>query len=350
MTLCGNYGVFNVGDEAILAGLESLIKKTDPAAEISVMGKGSLLPFGLRSCLKSIFSRRMRKPRLLVKSCDVFILGGGGLFTDEEGPAVSLFWALHGLYAHWVGKPVYCIGISVGKIRFWNKFFVKKLFGVSKAVTVRDKASFELLKKWGIKCVLATDLALALTYEIKDSDQRKNYIVISARRFKNSDKILYKELAQLCDYVIEKHGFNVRLLPFQSGGQFDEYILHKIFEHAKHKENIKIEPFTADLDKILNILGNAKAVIAMRLHAGILSLVTETPFIPLTYMQKVSDFWAECDYIKPLSILNNADDLSTSFDSLILVDSDRKGILTLNKEMVKRKLVNEQAIKSALSN
>ena len=31
----------------------------------------------------------------------------------------------------------------------------------------------------------------------------------------------------------------------------------------------------------------------MRLHAGIISLMTETPFIALNYMNKVSDFWCE---------------------------------------------------------
>ena len=44
-----------------------------------------------------------------------------------------------------------------------------------------------------------------------------NYIVISARPFKNIDEKLYTILAQLCDTVIEKHGLAVKLIPFQKG-------------------------------------------------------------------------------------------------------------------------------------
>lgn len=333
----------NIGDEAILQGLKSILCKIWPNSEISVMGRGKLLPIGIRSFLKALIKPRLFwQPIKLIKSCDIFILGGGGLFTDEERPFVSLFWALHGFAAHLLKKKVLCLGISVGKIHIFNRWFVKKVLKLAKIVMVRDRHSQEILEKVGVKSYLGCDFA-SVAQNVPASAKNaqhdiNNYIVISARQFKNIDEKLYKILAQLCDAVIEKYGLAVKLISFQKGEENDIKILHKIFEQVKQRNKVKVENFYEDIDELITVLANAKIVIAMRLHAGILSAIAGTPFIPLNYMEKVSDFWEMFPDIKTLDLNKiNVDNLLEAFRDIYSAERQHKGIFEKISTDLRRK-------------
>ena len=333
----------NTGDEAILRGLQSVLGKIWADSEISVMGRGKLLPVGIRSFLKALVKPRLfLEPYRIIKSCDIFILGGGGLFTDEERPFVSLFWALHGYVAHLLKKKVLCLGISVGKISFFNRWFVKKVLKVAKIVMVRDQHSQRIMEKMGIKSYLGCDFAsmnfktlchgelvepCQTNKRILRQAHDDNYIVISARPFKNIDEKLYTILAQLCDTVIEKHGLAVKLIPFQKGEGNDSKILHKIFEQVRQKDKVKIENFYENINELMQTLANEQVVVSMRLHAGILSALTGTPFIPLNYMEKVSDFWEMFPDIKPIDINKiNIDDLAERFQNIYSNGRNNKAV------------------------
>gem|GEM_PF-4556365 len=284
----------NIGDEAILLGLKELIRREIPQAEIEVMGKGSHFPIGLRSFFRALFHPSLwMKPFRMVKSCDIFLLGGGGLFTEEESLLSPAFWALQGLFALWVDKPVYCLGISIGDVGFMNKIFCMSLFKRSKSIIVRDPFSKELLEKWGIKAVLGTDLALAIRLDFTKVITKEKYVVISLRPFKNIDENLYKIIAQFCDVIILKFGLQIRLIPFQDDYQSDTQTLNKFFELMKEKNKVFVHEFSSNIPDVLKILSGAEMVIGMRLHSGILSVILGVPFIPLSYMSKVTNFWSE---------------------------------------------------------
>lgn len=295
IAICGNYGVFNAGDDAILEGLTGAIKKHLPEAEIVVMGKGRLFPFGVRSFAKAIFRpSHWMTPYRLIKSCDAFVIGGGGLFTPEERGFVPIFWAMHGIAALLLKKPVYCLGISVYPLKGLSKILVKFLFSKCKYISVRDKDSYRIVAHdWEIPCKFGSDFAMLIDYEksMQGEKEKQRYIVISMRSFKGNNGNLYKILAQACDKIIEDYGLQIKLVPFQKGDQFDAHVLNKIFAQAKHKEQIFVENFYADIKQLIKILERAELVIAMRLHAGILSLLAGTMVIPLSYTEKVKSFW-----------------------------------------------------------
>lgn len=309
ITVCGNFGVTNIGDEAIFSGLKSLLLEAFPESEIMVQGKGNLFPFGVRSFLKSFVNPSLLKtPINLVKASDLYILGGGGLFDDTEGPFISSFWALQGLTAaqrlttttHTSKKPLVIMGVSLGKINFWNKFFVQHLFKKARAVSVRDQASKDLIQQWGIQNVLVVpDLALFYPlseYERKHLNRGDPYVILSVRPFRNATAKLYTNLAQLCDYIVDRYGFSIRLIPFQKDIYSDARILNKIFEQATRKEKIIREQFSGDIPGLLEVFRKAEAVIGMRFHAGIFSLLSEVPFLGLSYLNKVDNFWKTIDY------------------------------------------------------
>lgn len=295
IVICGYYGMGNVGDEAILQGLSGYLKKNIPEVQIEVMGKGNLFPVGLRSALKSLFDWDLwRKPAGLVRGADAFILGGGGLFTDEETHWVPAFWALQGLIAAiFLKKRVYCVGISVGEIKVVNKWLTKKLFQKSRLLIVRDPRSQEILKLWGIDSVLGSDFALLIQpHEIPKANGKK-YVVIALRSFKNFNETLCKKFAQICDSIIKESALSIIFLPFHNDSENDLYIMNKIFDLCENKNNIKIDTEAKTLQDVLSIISGAEFIVAMRLHAGILSLLVGTPFLPISYMGKVQNFWSE---------------------------------------------------------
>lgn len=319
----------NTGDEAILGGLKLILHKIWPQSEIIVMGREKLLPIGIRSFLKTLIKPRLfLEPFKIIKSCDVFILGGGGLFTDEENPFVSFFWAFHGFMAQLLKKPVLCLGVSVGKMSFINKIFVKKVLSRAKIIMVRDFNSQKILAKMGIKSYLGCDFAILGCNVLTQSQAKNNnYIVISMRQFKNLDDRLYKILAQFCDAVIEKYGLAVKLIPFQKGEENDSKVLYKIFVQVRQKDKIKVEDFHENINELMQILANAQLVVAMRLHAGILAAIAGTPFIPLAYMNKVSDFWENFPEIKPIQFSEiNIDDLLKRFQSIYSKEREHRDI------------------------
>ena len=308
--ICGNYGAGNLGDELILKNLKKMVGRVFGDPEITVFGKYMFFPFGLRSLLRSIFDFSMwKKPFSALRSCDIFILGGGGLFSDEEGFFVSLFWVFQGIWAVWMKKPVVCLGIGIGRLNWFNKAVVKWFLKRAKLVTLRDEKSYLLVKEqMRIDCYKTGDLAL-LYDELNSTNssqipnpQSQNYMVINARPFHGANENLYTNLAQLCDFAIEVLGLNIRLLPLSNDVVDDTSVLNKIFEQARGKQFITIEQYTDDFEQIIGLLKNAEFAVCMRLHCGILSLIAGTPFIPLVYMDKVKDFWSDFAQIKPLDI------------------------------------------------
>lgn len=304
ITLLGNYGVTNIGDEAIHSGLVYGLKQAFPGVEIVTMGKGSLLPFGVRSFFKSLVDWRLWKgPLSHMRNADALIIGGGGLFSDEEGPFVSTFWLLHGITALLLKKPVYCLGISIGKMWFYNRWLLRYLLRKARLVMVRDRASKEKLDRLSIPSFLGSDFALLIrpNSDIPNKPS-KPYVVMSLRPYKNMNHAVYKKLAQLCDLIIAKFGLHIKFLPLQKDMQNDADVMNKVFDLIEQKNNVEILPFEDDLDSVFQAVSNAELAIGMRLHLGIIASIIGTPFIPFVYMEKVNDFWAEFDLVSPVNI------------------------------------------------
>lgn len=355
IVICGYFGIRNIGDEAILLSLRRMFLKLHPNNEIKVMGEGRLFPLGFRSCFRSIVKPELwSAPYRLIKSCNVFVLSGG-LFSAEEGFFVPIFWAFHGLFAHYLKKPVFMLGVNIGQFSFLNRWICKRLFRKSKLIIVRDKASYELLKSWGISSHLGPDFATAIPYKRKDfvsKKQNDQYVVISVRPYKEIKDFAYKNIAQACDLIIEKYGLNIRLIPFHEGINSDVGVLNTIFDHMKHKSSVKIESFYESTEELMPVLANAKLVLAMRLHAGILSAVAGTPFIALSYMDKVKNLWKEFPQIKVLEISQiSVDEIIQSFQNIFNSDREHRIIIQNMKQKFMEEAKNiEEIIKSSLQN
>ncbi|MBI2453621.1 polysaccharide pyruvyl transferase family protein [Candidatus Peregrinibacteria bacterium] len=304
VVVCGNYGVGNIGDEAILEGLKNVLNKTYSKAYITVLGKGMHFPLGIRSLIRSVFQWKLwHKPYKAIRECDLFILGGGGLLTDAEGFFVPFFWAFHAFTALSSKKKVLCLGQSVGPLTTINAWMAKKLFQKASFVTVRDKASLELLKKWGIPAHMFSDFAFAIDYVPVKKRELNKHVIIIGREFKNINDGAYNILVRFLKWLSEDLTYKIAFIPFQNEQVNDKEFLNKILILAPElTSRIEVLDYSnVDTRKAIDELAKADAILSIRLHGGILASIAGTPFLPLYYMNKVRDFWRSFPEITPLA-------------------------------------------------
>ncbi|MBP9718694.1 polysaccharide pyruvyl transferase family protein [Candidatus Gracilibacteria bacterium] len=320
-SIIGNYGVGNVGDEALLLGLKTVIKQIDPDAHFEVMGKGCLFPMGVRSLLVSLFRwASWRKPLKLAKSSNICILGGGGLFSDEERPLTGAFWALQGLVCHFIArKPVWVLGVSIGPMNFLSRILVLFLLRRAKSVVVRDKVSFEFLRRYGVSGHQFPDLAYFLAKP--PLTNQENGVIISLKPVKNFKLGLSTIFVQFIDFITEKYGFDISLIAFEQNTYSDVDFLHTIFVQLKNKAKVAIIPFSAEPQKVLEYFSRAQVALCMRFHSGIFATLTGTHFINLAYNSKNAHFnnapGSTTLNIKEISLSA----LKASFESLLSLDA-----------------------------
>ena len=305
--VCGNYGATNIGDEAILQSILQFVRSSFHDARLQVASANPSLtarqygvesvpkiPAGMRSLVKSIFSKSLRQTLNAYKHCDVVVSGGGGLFTDEK-PRAIFIWLMQILPAFWYKKPVMCLGQSIGPLFMRSsRWVVRKIFRKMKVITVRDEASRQTLLKMGIEHarVLPDPVFGLHTRKIDPSPrkaERRPYIVFSLRPWiKNAEKI-HGILAQFVDWLYETYHLRTYFVPFQSDQDNDEKELMHLFSRLRHRDAAQVLAHNENICDVLHLMEHSTAVVGMRLHSLIFAAVTHTPFLGLSYSLKVAE-------------------------------------------------------------
>lgn len=158
--LVGHYGRGNLGDDAMLEGLQSLV-----GARVDLLVAAGA-PLASRSWVPE---RSWRLLRGLIAS-DGLALGGGTLIHDHgqskrfryRGALKSFLLAA---VSRSLGKPVVCVGMGLGPVhRPFTKWLARRVLRWSKFVGLRDHASLELARALcpGCEPVRGADLAFHL--------------------------------------------------------------------------------------------------------------------------------------------------------------------------------------------
>lgn len=337
--LIGNYGAGNYGDEAILLALLQNLSKEFPSAFFSVMCADPkktiafaphfyaskqvtfvpFLPFGIRSFGKAIFQNTMKHTLKAYLECDAVILGGGGLFADDESVKAPLLWAYHSRVAGYFHRPVFAFGVGVGPLsKNLSKWATQKGLSKTSYLGVRDLSSAHTIKdilpfhtKISPDPVFLFDKDALKNEEITMNTPSSPYIVVSVRPWKVSN-IVYKKFAQLYDFIIKDFGLKILFIPFQTHPQNDEAFMNNIIEQMEYREHIIHAGYPLPISNILHLYEKASAVISMRFHALLLSLITNTPCFPIIYSEKtrafLSDSLPNYPYCLDLQDMNNMPD------------------------------------------
>lgn len=317
--LCGNYGAANIGDEAILTGLLFEIKKNDQDASLTVMSGDpastktmhggvdtvNFIPSGIRSLLKI---SSLGSTLNAYKKADFFVLGGGGLFTDEEDLKAVWIWFIQVLIAKLYGKKITIVGQSVGPLRSKiAKYLTRTVFAWADSISVRDTASKELLENLGIvkEIKVISDLAMNLQEKYRDLIANKNtpgtdqnpYSVINLKYLKRTNKLYEEEVVKFIKFLINQNQQNIYLKPFGDGKISDEkYLSNLIDQYGLDKNNVRIHT-DYSVEGSLKLIANAKFLLGMRLHSLIFASICKTNFIGINYHDKVRNYFKDSPYI-----------------------------------------------------
>ncbi len=301
--ICGNYGATNWGDEAILAGLINLIKSTQKSANITVMSATPTettkahrvnaiwhFPAGFNSFFKYWFTPTGWQSLFAVTNCDLVLLGGGGLFNDERPRAVWI-WFVQFWWFTLLGKRVFCIAQSVGPVRGrLAKMMTKFVFKRAVAITVRDNQSKRLLREWGVYDVkVLADPAFAVGYDGEKALNREKRVTLTARNWLGNTEDSNRLLAEVIDWLYEKKGLKVAFIPFQTAYENDLDRFKQIAHLVENKAALELLE-AEDYPQAMEMIGRSELVIGMRLHSIIFAVLTQTPFLAISYSKKVKDF------------------------------------------------------------
>jgi len=195
--LVGNYGVANLGDEALrdyflhtFTTIEWVVVSAHPYNPNEV----PRLPGGLRS----LFTTNWWKTVKVIRSSDALVFGGGSLFTDVESVYACFLWSVHAWTAIFLGKPVHLAfqGMGPYKTRV-GEWLARSVARKAASISVRDEASVHRLEAWGLstKVVQTFDPVFSFMVSQKKDHITKNVFIVIPRH--NSGELLKKQMLQM---------------------------------------------------------------------------------------------------------------------------------------------------------
>lgn len=295
--ISGYYGFGNQGDDSLLAVIVENLKKQVPGIEITILSRNPRLTKKIYG-VKSISRTNIPAVVCSMMRGGLLINGGGSLLQDVTSTKSLLYYLFIMLLSKNCGMRCAVYANGIGPIRKKkNRELTKKILSAADYISLRDRDSYNELKSIGIaedKMTLTVDPAFAMDEPSVDCIRRifsdegldcsVDYCVISVRKWKLECKDFKNIICEAGLYVREKYGCEVILVPMQHS--YDMKIADDINSLSGNRFKVFRKSYTGD--EVLGIIGNAKLVIAMRLHALIYAACARTPMIALAYDPKIT--------------------------------------------------------------
>lgn len=304
--LIGSYGRGNIGDDAFLVALTGLFSNYN----IYINHAGdSKLPNIDESTIKTIpteFTKDFWNKIKIFFSVKYIIYGGGDVWVEMYGskkPYDSLYkMILVNLVARLTFKKVFYFGVGAGKITGYARklaIFSAKLANYS---IFRESETPEIL---GMKknYTISTDITSILLdkidiIKIHARKDEKTIIGLSLMYFiPHPEKNFIPYINQIADIVnrLDPKKYKLVLIPFLFSDKIktNDIWVSNTFAKLLNKD-IEFEIFNShSITDCLELLKNIDLVIGTRLHANILSTLTGTPCVGISYRPKVRRFFQD---------------------------------------------------------
>ena len=304
--LSGYFGFKNFGDEAILDVLVKKLQSLDQ--EITVFSSNPEYTKSLFDNINSIYTFDISSVIKAIFSSDIVISGGGSLLQDVTSTK-SLYYYLFIIFMGIIfNKKVIIFAQGIGPIKNpISKYITLLMLKQCKYVSVRDKISYNLLNKEGIKADLLCDPIFSI--DIPQVNKNKT-VAIQLRNSKgiNADfinRLAHQVTKDFSDYKIEIYSFQDEI----------DYDICKEFEKNIQMLNPDIETIVYSgltNNQIIAKISQAQYLIAMRFHAIIIGILTQTKVLAINYDIKVDKIAKEFN----LPMVNFNDDIKPQIDSL----------------------------------
>lgn len=296
----GYYGFGNVGDEAILAALVGLLRRARPEAAISVLTAD---PRGTEARLPVSGVYRWHPPSVLraLARCDLLLTGGGSLLQDATSLRSLLYYASLILTARAMGKKVALFANGLGPLgTAAGRALALAALRSAHHVSLRDSLSLARLAALDARLAAGAarvpDPAFSLAPAPAEEagailataglDPARPFLAVCPRPWSPAALAtgdLVSLLARSLDRVASEAGLPILFLPMHRG---EDATLARAVSAAMGQPAPVLE---LDLppERFMAVLGQARAVVAMRLHAAILAAAQAVPSLGLAYDPKV---------------------------------------------------------------
>lgn len=297
--VCGYFGFWNLGDEALIEALVHGLRREIPDAVLDVLSND---PPGTREWLGVEATPRRPVSALWrsVASSDVVVIGPGGIFQDVTSVRSVAYYALCAERAHRAGKKVIFLGQGIGPLDSrLGRWLFRRAARRADRICLRDPESLALLHTLcpGKAADLGADLGLLLEAD-PDVDGSQVLAEIGVARGAACVGICPRPWRSAVDLVeffgrighlIAQTGRTVVLLPF--GGRDEEAMSRAIAD--RHTGELVVLPFGRKPREMLSVITRLDGLLGMRLHSLIAAAVCGIPFAGISYDPKVDIFLRE---------------------------------------------------------
>lgn len=285
--LCGYYGKGNGGDEALLATLLQMLPSSVTPLVLSGNPAQTEKWYGVEAC------DRMAPIALLkaLRQADVFIWGGGSLMQDATSLMNPLYYGGLMALAQRMGLRTIAWAQGIGPLhRPFTQQLTRWSFRGCTGVSVRDRASAELLARWQVPFTLAPDPVWALQGEpvpgLWDLPAPRVAVILRPH-----PQLTPARLAVLTQALVDFQKATqtcVLLIPFQPVQ--DMAIAQSIQPHLAGPSKILV---LEDPQQLRGVFQGVEMAIAMRLHGLIMAAAAGCRCFAISYDPKVSQLMNE---------------------------------------------------------
>lgn len=292
--LSGYYGFGNAGDEAVLCSVMDAIKAQDAQAHFTITSgdpNATQNRYGNEYSIRAIPRQNPRALVTTIRSCDVFISGGGSLLQDVTSLRNVVYYSGLMRLARLMRKPVVVYAQGVGPL---NKKLSQKLARAAvqgaRVVTVRDNDSKSLLQRIGVTkpIEVVSDPVWALQpskSEAKTASPAWNVALRSWPNVTDEQSIEYSKrtFAAICQ-AARQANIDLQFLPMQPAE--DAPLAEKHRGEMSERDTV-VEMNDLHPRDVMAHCAQADVMIAMRLHALIFAAAQGVPCVAINYDPKV---------------------------------------------------------------
>ena len=280
LVVAGYYGCGNLGDDALLCSLVHHLGGDHQIIATSGHPDKTATMFGINA----IPRKNISELASAIKNADALVFGGGGLLQDTTS-LLSLKYYTHLIsVAAKAGKLIALLGQGIGPISsFLGRRAATTAFKACDLICVRDEGSMALVRDLvpNSQATQAITDDLAWLLPTPPKVERSRSIAISARPWKGQTEKIRAAFVEFCRRA-EQAGWSIVPASFDRG--MDDGLLSQIAPSAERSL------FTDDPRILLEGLSEVGGTVALRLHAGILSVITGMCPTMISYDQKVTAF------------------------------------------------------------
>jgi polysaccharide pyruvyl transferase WcaK-like protein len=282
----GFQGFGNVGDEAILTGIERLLDGTGATVVTVFSGPEPVSIAAFPDAARAVTWKHLPTLRALraLRGVDRLILAGGGLFNDHWAAVIPryLAWTLAGRIA---GARVAWIGVGVGPVRrSWLRRSLRIGARMAHVVTVRDQGSARVLGP-SVTAAVVPDPSIFCEVPRRGSPDGIGIVVrapVPAQRERAAT--LLRSLVELIGHLTAR-GRGVRVLSM--GGRADADFVAALRDALRGREGVSLAPLGPAPVDALDMLAGLEGVVTLRLHGLLLAALAGVPVVPIAYDPKV---------------------------------------------------------------